>query len=138
MAEGVDGASGDSAFHRSHHERGVLQGALTVCGRTPGRQLDAEVGGDRVEAAGMDDPGPGLPRLSGDLVQSPPDEEHLAGEVGVVGALLSGGPDDLPAIAGVGAHRRREDAGADASFSNPSASVASTSTSPQLRAASPS
>ena len=71
---------------------------------------DAEVGGDGVEAAGVHDGRAGLPRPGVELVEGPPDEEHLTGEVGVVRPRLGAGASHLLAVRRVRADRRGEHA----------------------------
>ena len=72
-------------------------------------QQRAEVGGDRVEAARVDDP---HARLGGAVValHALAHEQHLAGQVEVVGARLDAGVDQRQPVAPVRADRRRHHA----------------------------
>ena len=111
LAGGVDGSTRDAPPHRPHDEGGVRQGALTVRGCPIGREQDAEVGGDRVEAAGVDDPGAGLPGPGVHRFEGPPDEQQFPGQVGVVGAFLRARRHDVSPVTRVGPDRGGEHGG---------------------------
>ena len=108
----VDGPTGEAALERPDEERRLGQGALPVRGDASGRGEHAEVGRDGVEAAGVHDGRPGLTGPGVELVERPPDEEHLSGQVGVVRPGLGAGPGDLLAVGRIGTDGRGEDAGA--------------------------
>ena len=108
----VDGAAAEPALHRAHIEGGLGEGALAVGRRGIGREHDPEVGRDRVEAAAVDDPGPRPARGRVVVVDAAPDEEHLAGEVAVVGARTGTGRHQRAAVRGVGTDRRDDHPGA--------------------------
>ncbi len=95
---GVEGAAGERA-PRAHH---AAQGDRHVVGQLLDGEVRAEVVGDRVEAAGMDQPRAGV--LRGGVVRDvhPVDELRLAGQVDVVGAGLGTRRDERLAVAEVG------------------------------------
>nr|WP_263639391.1 hypothetical protein [Klenkia terrae] len=101
-AHRVDGAAAEPALGGGDGLH-VGQSAGAVRGGPAGQLGDGEVRGDGVEAAGVHDAGAGLPggRVGG--VDRVPDEEHLAGQVGVVRAGPGAGLDQRQAVAGVGA-----------------------------------
>ena len=77
-----------------------------VLGKLLDGELRAEVVRDRVEAAGMDDPRPGLAGRGVVADVHEVDELRLAGEVDVVASGLGAGCDDRVAVVDVGADRR--------------------------------
>lgn len=110
-AHRVDRSAGQAALELAHEEHGVGELAGSLLGRDAGRLPDAEVGGDGVEAARVDDAGAGALR---DLVEglgAVADEEHLAREVGVVGAGHGAGLDQLATVDGIGADGGHQDSG---------------------------
>ena len=70
----------------------------------------ADVGWDRVEAAGVDDPGAAGPRRGVGGVDRPAHEQDLASEVGVVRPSGRAGLDERLAVLEVRADRGRHDA----------------------------
>jgi len=85
---GRQGAAADPAPQCRHHQRGVLKVSRAVgAGRVMGQQ-DREVGGDGVEPAAVHDAGPGADGRLVAAAHGVPDEQHLAGEVRVIGPGL--------------------------------------------------
>ena len=103
--EGAARGDGPGPDHAAHGDR-PLRGQLLD------RVVGAEVVRDRVEAAGVHDPGAGLLRcrVVGDV--HPVHELRLAGEVDVVGAGLGARGDQRLAELHVGPDRRDHDLGA--------------------------
>ena len=94
------------ALHRPHDEGRVLQVAGPVGQRGLVEQEDAEVGGDRVEAAGVDDPRPGALRVGVVALDRVAHEQDLAGQVDVVRPGVRAGGDEREPVAPVGADGR--------------------------------
>ena len=106
----VDRPSARAALHGLDHEERLLQVPMTARLGLLVQEQRADVGWDRVEAAGVDDPRPaGLSRgVRG--VDRPAHEQHLAGEVGVMRPRGRTGLDERLAVLEVGADRGRDDA----------------------------
>ena len=106
----VDRASARAAPHGLDHEGRLPELPMTARLRRLVQEQRADVGRDRVEAAGVDDPGAAGPRLGVGGVDRPAHEQHLAGEVGVVRPRGRTGLDERLAVLEVRADRGRHDA----------------------------
>jgi hypothetical protein len=107
----VDGAAADAAPHVGHDQCGVGEFAGVVRRHPRMQDMDSDVGRDRVEAARVDDPGAGaLCRLMV-LVDAVAGEQHLAGEVHVVGTGRRARAGERFAVLRVRADRRHHHAG---------------------------
>ena len=107
-AQGVDGAAAHGTAHAAHGQPSTSE-LRTVGTGSLAREEHSEVARDGVEPARRDDPGPGAP---GGLVvrgDHAVDEDHLAGDVAVVGPRLCAGSHQGGPVLDVGPHRRRHD-----------------------------
>ena len=112
-AAGDDVAGADSAGRLIGGDDGVGFGQLLAPALAGGlgREQDAEVRGQRLEPADLDDLDAGVrcPLVEG--VDRPPHERDLSGQVDVVGAVLDAGFDHRRAVEGVGADQIEDDPG---------------------------
>ena len=111
LAQGVDRPAAQPPTHLADVERRRARRALAVRGRLVGDEADPQVGGHRVEAAGVHDPRTGRPRGLVRPGHAVAGEERLPGQVGVVGPVLRAGRDDRQPRAGVRADRRDQHPG---------------------------
>ena len=102
-AQRVQRPSAHAAADALEHERRVPELARAVALGGAVQRQHAEVGGDRVEAARVHDPGAGLARGRVEAIDRLAHEQHLAGEVGVVRARLRARLHEREAVALVGA-----------------------------------
>ena len=101
--QGRDSTTARAAFYGPDDERRVLELTRAVRRDRFMEQQHAEVGGDRVKAAAVHDPRAAFPRERVEAVDRLAHEQHLAGEVGVVGARPRARLDDRQPVTAVGA-----------------------------------
>jgi hypothetical protein len=106
----VDRAAARPSAKALDHERGLLKVAMAACLRRLVQEQHPEIGRDRVEAAGVHDPGAAGPRRGVGCVDGPTHEKDLAGEVGVVRPSDCARLDERLPVLQVRADRRRHDA----------------------------
>jgi hypothetical protein len=95
----------EPAPHRRHHERRIQQVTGTVGAGGVMQQQHPQVGRNRVEPAAVHDP---RTRTGGRVVaavDAVPDEQHLTGQVRVIGARLGAGLNQREPAGTVGPHR---------------------------------
>ena len=112
LAHRVDRAAAQSAGEATDVQGRLAELALAGLPDGPCEEVDPEVGGDRVEAARVDDPRPAPARRVRPRVRAPPREEDLAREIAVVRPRLGARAHERLAVALVGPHRRDDDPGA--------------------------
>jgi hypothetical protein len=85
------GPAAEPAPHRPHDQRGVQQVTGTAGAGSVMQQQHPQVGGNRVEPAAVHDPRTSAGGRVVAAVDAVPDEQHLAGQVRVIGARLGTG-----------------------------------------------
>jgi hypothetical protein len=97
-------AAADPASQGRHHQRRVPQVAGVIGAGGQVQPQHPQIGRDRVKPAAVHDP---RARGCGDIVaavDAVPDEQHLAGQVRVIGARLGAGLNQREPVRAIGAH----------------------------------